>query len=117
MRILYRILGTNIVLKCMNIRQDDGCTFCANSRESILHLFMQCDIVNIFWDDFKNRLRVYNLIDNDFEFDSVLLLFVHKKNCNSILKYAILIAKYFIYRCRCENSRLKYFKYKYQTQQ
>lgn len=123
MRILYRILGTNIVLKCMNIRQDDNCTFCANSRESIIHMFMQCDIVKVFWNDFKNRLRAYNLIDNDFEFDSVLILFGHKKNCNNILKYAICIAKYFIYKCRCENSSptinafIKYFKYKYQTQQ
>ena len=52
----------------------DGCTFCVNSRESIIHLFMQCDIVNIFWDDFKNRFRVYDLIDNDFEFDPVKLI-------------------------------------------
>ena len=43
-RILHRIIGTNVTLKAMGIRDNDFCAFCKERRESIIHLFFECNI-------------------------------------------------------------------------
>ena len=47
-RINYRILGTNNLLFKMNIRVNDLYTFRLNEKETIKHLFLNCEITTNF---------------------------------------------------------------------
>ena len=49
MRILRRLIATNIVLKEMKVVNDTKCKFCTNERDSIQHVFWKCDYIIRFW--------------------------------------------------------------------
>ena len=53
-RLISRILGTNITLKCMGLRNNDLCSFCNQHRESLIHLFIECNVVKDFWTELKD---------------------------------------------------------------
>ena len=56
-RIIHRILGTNYLLTKMRLKQNDKCTFCNIDKETIKHLFWECEHVQYFWDLLKTLLR------------------------------------------------------------
>ena len=55
LRLLYRILPTNRYLNLMNIKEHDTCKFCDTHRETIEHLFWDCNVVTDFWNELYNR--------------------------------------------------------------
>lgn len=122
-RVMSRILGTNVTLFSMNMRNDNLCTFCLNSRESIEHIFCDCTVSTLFWDNLILTLKNNNLVKNDFVMDKKIALFGFSSSIslNSILYYVVLLARFFIYRCRCEESLptlqcfLRYLTYNYKV--
>ena len=40
-RLVHRILGTNVVLKHMGIENDSNCSNCRKERDTINHLFLE----------------------------------------------------------------------------
>lgn len=48
-RIIHRILGTNHLLHRMGMKQNDKCSFCGEEKETIKHLFWDCEYVEYFW--------------------------------------------------------------------
>ena len=38
-RIVHRIIATNVVLSCIGVQNDERCSFCRKERENIQHLF------------------------------------------------------------------------------
>ena len=122
LRIMNRIIGTNITLKAMNIRDDDLCTFCNEETETIEHLFTECMFAIQFWNNVKALLMEHDIIQNDFLLDPKCILFGNSDNTISdALLYFIQVAKYFIYKSRCEEcipifeTFKGYFKKKFQT--
>ena len=105
-RIITRILGTNVSLQAMGLRNDDLCTFCKTSRESILHIFVDCNIVKDFWQEFRRLLLTNNIISQDFNFTQKTILFGLSNLApdNKIFFYVMILAKFFIYRCKFENT-------------
>ena len=56
-KINSKILVTNSFLRKIN-RIDSGlCTYCNENEEKIFHLFLECRIVNQFWNQLKNWLE------------------------------------------------------------
>ena len=104
-RILHRIIGTNVTLKAMRIRQDDLCTFCKTSRESIIHLFFECNVSKRFWNALKDFFISMMVVDNNFEFDIIMIIFgfLNGTSHSDMIHYITLVAKYFLYKCRCED--------------
>ena len=47
-RIVHRIIATNIVLKEMGIVQTNKCSFCEEEKDSIQHMFWNCNCVHTF---------------------------------------------------------------------
>ena len=48
-RLLLRALVTNIHLKHWGMLESDLCTFCKKVRETVTHLFVQCEVVCEIW--------------------------------------------------------------------
>ena len=105
-RVIHRILGTNICLKSMNLRQNDFCSFCNQDRESILHLLSNCNIVKDFLNVFKACLISADIVQENFTFSPMLMLFGLSEDyeMDETLAYVILILRFFVYKCRCEGS-------------
>ena len=56
-RIIHRTLGRNYLLTKMRPKRNDKCTFCNIDKETINHLFWECEHVQYFWDLLKTLLR------------------------------------------------------------
>ena len=56
--ILHRILTTNSVAYKLKFLDSEACTFCHKNKESIVHLFWECEIVRQFWNAFLNCLVI-----------------------------------------------------------
>ena len=105
-RIIHRIIATNVTLKAMNIKNNDMCTFCNEARESIDHLFVHCTLIQVFWNVFKELLIQENIVPDNFVFTPINILFgcTNEKALSNMLYYVILIAKFYIYKTRCEDA-------------
>jgi hypothetical protein len=104
-RIVHRIIATNVILKEMGVTTSDKCSFCNPwLKDSIVHLLWNCDIVKIFWQSFetswinvhcKNAYNIrlsecYNLVETNFKTDRIIDLIV-------------LLAKQCLYNCKYFN--------------
>ena len=105
-RILSRIIGTNIILKGMGVKSDDMCTFCNEEEENIVHLFCECELVLSFWIRIKQLLVDNGIVNNNFNFDNKLILFGISSNATvtNQISFFITMCKYYIYKCRCEET-------------
>ena len=113
-KIIHRSLATNVILNKMNIRQSDLCSFCLLEKETIFHLFCDCDFVKSFWEQFKNWIctNAEDISLNNFE-----IIFGKVKNKKySCLNLLITLAKYHIYKQKFKNSRPLFFNFKLEIQ-
>lgn len=92
-RFLHDILLNNFWLRKWNIIPTDECTFCKTASETILHLFWQCNIVQGFWRDFKNKYMEKTNIKLDIET-------IIGGSSNTLACTLIFLAKKYIYDCR-----------------
>lgn len=58
---LFRIIPTNKRLFTQNIANSNLCDFCNMDIETIQHLFWECNIVQIFYNNFHNFIRNTNI--------------------------------------------------------
>ena len=105
MRIVHRIIATNVVLKEMKIKETDQCTFCGEERESIEHLFWRCDIANRFWCDFQRMFNEKCIIASRMRVTEILILFGCDDNIvtDTVFDEILLVAKAFLYNCKYNN--------------
>lgn len=103
-RLLHNKIVTNRQLYIWRKRTDDLCTFCQIDMEHTLHLFFECGEVQNIW----NAVKQYFQDKSGGQLDSLLrwtaesIMFntVHPKT-SSVINLIILIAKQYIYKCRC----------------
>ena len=119
-RINLRILGTNYLLKKMNLVAEDTCSLCRNAQETIIHLFWHCDISKHF------LTRLFNYIKNKCNIDMVewtvddVLFGSHRMD--PVINILLLQAKKFIYfnKMKSQNPCFETFKkqiiLRYQTE-
>ena len=53
-RIVYRIIATNVLLKEMKVKTSELCSFCKTVRDSIPHMFWSCKWIQVFWGHFQS---------------------------------------------------------------
>ena len=104
MRLIHRIIGTNVILQKMNIVDSDKCSFCHLEKESIQHIFWKCQHVQTFWDAFEKFVNEKCEIVN-LHLTEIVVLFGcgHQFKSDDIFDLILLLAKFFIYKCKCEN--------------
>ena len=95
----YRLLLNKLVfnddLYRWGKRDSDFCTFCNLHSEMVKHILWECSTVYDFWMGLKSKSA-----DLSITFENVILNKIHKQAGN-IFNYVCVIAKQYIYRCRC----------------
>ena len=97
-KILNRILSTNSLLMKCKLKETDLCSFCNETKESILHLFWDCMVVKNLWleiDSFiQNTCNIYLPLSA-----KSIILGVDPSGTH-LTSLLIVIVKYYIYSCR-----------------
>ena len=72
-KLLHRRIPTNDFLLKIGRKENDNCTFCNNSSETLIHLFWSCHVTSSFWksvtDWLQNALPLiskYNLLNKHY---------------------------------------------------
>lgn len=102
-RINHRILGTNYLLKKMNILDEDICSLCNDEQETLIHLFWHCEVSQQFWRDLKEYINTKcNLTyDNWTAYD---IIFGNPK-LHKVVNLILLQAKLFLYYNKIKKQR------------
>ena len=101
-RIIHRFLGTNSLLCKMGIKTDNKCSFCNREKETIKHLFWDCEYVQDFWETVI-LLLAENCGLETVTFNICDILFGNPKS-DDILNKIILWGKKYIFRCKYEGN-------------
>ena len=97
-RIVHRIISTNTFLYTIGIAESPLCTFCEELPETIIHLFLECGVVNtcvretLTWLGSEER-EMATVLDIDIVLGKPSRKY---KTLNTIL----ILLKYYIYKCR-----------------
>ena len=101
-RLLHRILSTNQFLCKIGIKEDNLCTFCNNSPETLIHIFWECPIINNFWKNIETwlkgdcvHIRTLNLSKED-----IILQIDNNQKSDKVLNFIILLIKSYIYNMK-----------------
>ena len=124
LRLLYRILPTNRFLFLRKIKASELCDLCHTMVETIEHMFYDCDVIKLFWQNLVNKFIDKLPHTNNMDIFKELILFGTKKNVRTDKPFDLLIlcSKYYIYSCKFQNNIpnvdvfLKIFKYRVKTE-
>ena len=109
-KILNDITSTNSRLAKIGYVQDDSCTFCRVSPETVNHLFYECIHTNQFWKDFKTFR--FDLSGKHVEFSLQEVLLGKLDEVSDSLNYFLTVRKCHIWtsRKRCLSQDIAAFK-------
>ena len=88
-------------MKC-NLSETEMCSFCFETRESLVHLFSHCPHVRLIWFQVAHCLQTKCNIDFVIS-PEICILGVLTGQYFNILNTLIVIVKYFIYVCKLKN--------------
>ena len=100
-KILNRILSTNNYLMKCNLKETSLCTFCNETRETLIHIFWDCSIVKSLWLEFADF--VFSECNLTFPVSAKNII-LGSENSNTLVNLLIILIKYFIYSCRLDGS-------------
>ena len=96
-RIFHRILATNSYLYTIHKVNSESCTFCQREKETITHLFWECQHVTIFRNEFLIWLDSRNL--HNLRIEPQDLMF-GKTEASDAINLTLILFKQFIYKQR-----------------
>ena len=100
---IMRILPTNeFLLKC-KIVSSSLCEFCNMYNETLKHLFWECQHIRSFWTHFQTFLKSKS-IPEKLDFAIVSFGDINKKEKDITKTFLIILAKYYIFKCKYENT-------------
>ena len=108
-----QIIPTNkFLLKC-NIAMSALCDFFTMEIETINHLFWECLYVQQFLTELSNLVKDYN-VDITFSLKTITFGITQRINNPNIQvkNFIILLAKYFIFKSKCQKLPLSFIYFK-----
>ena len=109
LRILHRILATNVVVKEMGVTESNECTQCNREKDSILHSFWECDSSKAFWNEFLEFIQTHCTNAENLTLNGKIITFGNDNTFNSdtVFDYILLCAKFYVYQCKNEKTKPK----------
>jgi len=104
MRIMHRIIGTNVVLKQIGVANNENCNMCDNVKDSIEHIFWNCVYAERFWTQFLNLVneKCTNVFNMRFTKCLVLLGIDENIKIDETFYFIMLLAKQYLYKCKLD---------------
>ena len=102
-----RAIVTNVQLHGFGIVDSPFCSFCAQSIETILHLFCFCPVVDQFWHEVFSWICCHFKRDINFCNFNKIFGFQELENCTKtdLINCFLLNARFLIYRCKIEKTK------------
>ena len=102
MKICYRILVTNSILKNMGIVNSNMCNFCENERDTIMHYMWDCCHIQTFWKEFKTYFIEKCMNSARITITPCLILFGNDDHITTDEGFDIILlqTKFYIHKCR-----------------
>ena len=102
-----RAIVTNVQLHDFGIVDSPFCSFCAQSIETILHLFCFCPVVDQFWHEVFSWICCHFKRDINFCNFNKIFGFQELENCTKtdLINCFLLNARFLIYRCKIEKTK------------
>ena len=91
------------MLAQIGIVDSDLCTFCKREREDIQHFLWDCTELTSFWHQIQSHM-----LRNSFELNERDVILGLLDFQNSKYNFVILHAKYYIYKCKWDQSKSNY---------
>ena len=103
-KFLHRWVPTNDFLTKIGFQDNDNCTFCLDTSESLIHLFWSCHTTSSFWKDIFHWLKNVHLIPKDYTTSISTALGLRPDTSKFALQvnYCLLLARYHNYMA-CQN--------------
>ena len=99
----------SISLFKMNITDDPRCTFCKESEETIIHLFVECPQTNLLWQNVFSWIN--QNLQRPLNIDKTTLLLGHLDHYNPIpINTILMITKSYILTTSRKNKILNIFQ-------
>ena len=101
-RIIHNILTTNKSVSKFKHDQSEKCSFCGIQSESIVHLFGECNIIMVFWNELQQIINSRCNVTEQLALNnsSILLGLDPTQTQNKVIDQIILFAKQYIYNCK-----------------
>ena len=99
------------------LKETELCTFCTETKESLLHLLWECTYNNTIWFSLVNVFENCGLNMQYINAPNIILGIMDPLDPDNTKNQVILILKYYLCKCRCLgdkpsiNGGLKYLKY------
>jgi exonuclease III len=106
-RLLHRLLPTQKKLYTLKIADSPNCNICnMDLVQTIEHLFWDCDAIQLFWNEFICTLKQKCGHCSQMCLSKNIVLFGFGENVitDVIFDYLILIAKFYIYKCKMQST-------------
>ena len=98
-RLLHHAITTNMHTVHWGKVEAKLCSFCGKAKETYIHLFVQCEYIQVIWDEVKTICKKFKNCSFDFSIKNVLFSTICSKYL-CIINYICIIAKQYIYKQR-----------------
>ena len=106
----YRILSKKLVTNVTRSKWDKSisgkCHFCQEGKENILHLMWECTVIKNFWCKIAKWLNYICKYSTKFDATMIITNQCMEEN-GEFIEMLILMAKQYIYACKCLNQDIK----------
>jgi hypothetical protein len=104
-KLLNDIIFTNEKLFRFKMIESPLCNFCKKEVESLEHLLFYCKCTEVFWQALFSWLRKRNICIETVSLITILFGEFRESKNSIILNHLILMAKFFIYKCKLNNTK------------
>lgn len=108
-RITHKILPTNSWLCKIKVLESNLCNLCNQEEETLDHLFTTCMVTNGLWEEIQVNL---SFIPHLNSFNKMYGVYDDNSEYLNLVNQILLIARRYIYRCRCDGSTLSFNAFK-----
>jgi hypothetical protein len=98
-KLSHRITATNSFLFKCGLKETELCTFCTETKESLLHLFWECTYSKNFWLSLVNVFENCGLNMQYINAPNIILGIMNPLDPDNTKNQVILILKYYLYKC------------------
>ena len=99
-KLFHKAISLNDFLHKIKRKDSPNCTFCHSLSETIIHVFIDCDIVKIIWNEIVLEIsRHTKKVFNPSPFEKIFGV-----KDDKFITYIFLIFKYYIYLCKFKNN-------------